>query len=111
MAYDEGLAARLREQLAGIAQITEKNMFGGLAFLCGGHMFVGIVGDTLMVRVGPEAYEAALQRPHAREMTFTGKPMRGYVYVDPPGFAEDAALIGWREQAYTFVLGLPPKQV
>lgn len=109
MAYDEGLTTRLREVLAATPQISEKKMFGGLAFMSGGHLFVGIVGDTLMVRVGPAAYEAALARPFVRVMDFTGKPMRGYVYVDPPGYAEDADLIGWSEQAHRFVQSLPPK--
>ena len=81
MAYDEGLAERLREVFPEHAGIAEKKMFGGLCFLARGHMFVGIVGEALMARVGPVAYEKALRRPHARVMDFTGKPMKGYVYV------------------------------
>ena len=70
MAYDEGLAQRIRE-ISGAARVTEKKMFGGLAFLARGHMFVGIVGDTLMARIGPEPHAEALRKPHMREMDFT----------------------------------------
>jgi hypothetical protein len=110
MAYDEGLAQRIREHL-GAARITEKKMFGGVAFLSRGYMFVGIVGDTLMVRVGPTAYAAALKRRHVREMDFTGRPMKGYVYVDPPGIDRDADLAGWIEAGRAFVKSLPAKKM
>lgn len=109
MAYDEGLAERLRDILRDSPALTEKKMFGGLAFLAGGHMFVGIVGAALMARVGPDNHAAALARPHVRPMDFTGKPMKGYVYVDPPGFARDADLEGWVRQCRAFVRSLPPK--
>lgn len=62
-----------------------------------------------MVRVGPSAYAAALQRPHAREMDFTGQPMKGYVFVDPPGFEDDEALSSWVQAGLTFVATLPAK--
>jgi hypothetical protein len=84
-------------------------MFGGLAFLVGGHMCCGVVGDRLMVRVGPDAYEEALGRPHARKMDFTGRPMRGLVYVEPRGFASEDALAGWIARGLAFVETLPPK--
>ncbi|HEX5051357.1 MAG TPA: TfoX/Sxy family protein [Planctomycetota bacterium] len=109
MAYDTGLAERLRELIPAEAGFGEKKMFGGLAFLSRGHMFVGIVGDTLMARVGREAHAAALRRPHVREMDFTGKPMRGYVYVDPPGIEEDRELKRWVAACLAFVQTLPPK--
>jgi TfoX/Sxy family transcriptional regulator of competence genes len=109
MAYDEGLAERLRETFPERAGIAEKKMFGGLCFLARGHMFVGIVGGTLMARVGPAAYEKALRRPHARVMDFTGKPMRGYVFVDPSGFAEDRDLKRWVDDSLGFVATLPDK--
>ena len=109
MAYDEGLAERLREVVAEEPGITEKKMFGGLALMTRGHMFVGIVGDALMVRVGPEGYEAALARPHVRPMDFTGKPMTGYVFVDPPGLESDDELAGWVERGRAFAGGLPAK--
>lgn len=86
MAYDEGVAERLRALFADPPGVTEKKMFGGMAFMYRGHMLVGIIGESLMARVGPDAYAAALSRTFVREMDFTGKPMKGYVYVDPAGF-------------------------
>jgi TfoX/Sxy family transcriptional regulator of competence genes len=109
MAYDEGLAERLREAFHPLRGITERKMFGGIAFMSRGHMFVGIVGDTLMARVGPEQYEDALARPHVRTMDFTGKPMKGLVFVDPPGFEDDAELADWIARSYGFVQTLPAK--
>lgn len=109
MAYDEGLAERIREALADQPGITERKMFGGLAFMSRGHMFVGIVGESLMARVGPEVYADALSRPHARVMDFTKKPMKGYVYVDPPGIEDDRALAEWVDWSHAFVATLPAK--
>ena len=77
MAYDESLAQRVRKLLAEQAGLSEQRMFGGLAFLLGGHMCVGIVKDRLMVRVGPAAYASLVAQPHARKMDFTGRPMKG----------------------------------
>jgi TfoX/Sxy family transcriptional regulator of competence genes len=109
MAYDEGLAERLRELLPEHAGITEKKMFGGLCLLSRGHMFVGIVGEALMARVGPAAYDKALRRPHTRVMDFTGRPMKGYVFVDPPGYEEDRNLKRWVDDSLKFVKTLPDK--
>jgi TfoX/Sxy family transcriptional regulator of competence genes len=85
-------------------------MFGGLAFLSGGHMACGIVGDDLMLRLGEDAAEKALGRPHVRPMDFTGRPMRAMVYVAPDGFATDDALVSWVRQALDFVATLPAKR-
>lgn len=109
MAYDQGLAARLTDLLAHHPDISDRKMFGGLALLCRGHMFLGIVGDTLMVRVGPKDYAGALAMPHVREMNFTGRPMKGYVYVDAPGFESDEDLARWVEAGLRFVASLPPR--
>ncbi len=109
MAYDEGLAERLRELCAENAGITEKKMFGGVAWMLRGNMFVGIVKNDLMVRVGKEGNAAALALPHARPMDFSGKPMDGYVYVAPPGVASEQALAGWVDRGATFALTLPTK--
>jgi hypothetical protein len=109
MAYDEGLAQRLREILADRYGVEEKRMFGGIAFMLRGHMCCGIVGDTLMVRTGPDHYAAALQRPHAREMNFTGKAMKGFVYVAPAGIEDDEDLQAWVALAVGFVNSLPGK--
>jgi len=110
MSYDEGLAQRLREVLEERSGVTEKQMFGGLAFLLHGSMVVGIIHDELMARVGPIQHEAALARPHARLMDFAGRPMKGYVYVAPAGIESDAALAEWVSLAVTFVSTLPPKE-
>ena len=99
MAYDEGLAERLRDVLNSRPGISEKKMFGGLAFMSRGYMFIGILGDVLMARVGPEYYREALTRLNVREMDFTGKPMKGYVFVDPPGFETDPDLSGGSRNA------------
>ena len=95
MAFDPGLAERIRDVLAGSEGVTERRMFGGLAFMLHGNMFVGVLGSTLMARVGPEAYARALGRPHVREMDFTGRPMKGYVFVTPEGFDLDNDLAYW----------------
>lgn len=109
MAYDEGLAQRIREVLDETAGATEKKMFGGLCFLIGGNMTCGVVGDELMVRVGPEAYEDALAQPHAREMDFTGRPMKGMVYVAADALDDDDVLAGWVERGAAFAGSLPAK--
>ncbi len=109
MAFDEGLAERVRDALRDREDLTEKKMFGGLCFLLGGNMCCGIVGEELMLRVGPERYEAVLARPHAREMDFTGRALRGMVYVGSAGLAEDAALAEWLAPAVSFAGSLPPK--
>ena len=109
MAFDEGLAERIRELLRDRRGVDERRMFGGLAFMLDGHMFVGILGDTLMARVGPEAYAKALAQKHVREMDFTGKPMKGYVFVAPEGFESDAALESWIGRCANFVQTLPAK--
>ena len=110
MAYDEGLAHRVRAALSHRSDLTEKKMFGGLCFLLGGNMCCGIVGDELMLRIGPDAYDGVLARPHAREMDFTGRPMRGMVFVEAGGLSSDTALAEWLEPAVTFAGALPRKQ-
>jgi TfoX/Sxy family transcriptional regulator of competence genes len=89
--------------------LSERKMFGGLCFLHEGNMCFGIVGSELMVRVGPDAYESSLSRPHAREMDFTGRSMRGMVYVAEAGIQEDEDLGGWLERGLEFASLLPPK--
>ena len=110
MAYDEGLAERLREILADRRGVIEKKMFGGLAFMSPEFMFVGIIGDALMARVGPDGHAEALSHPHVRVMDFTGKPMKGYILVDPAGFENDEDLAYWVERCEGFVRSLPPKK-
>jgi TfoX/Sxy family transcriptional regulator of competence genes len=95
MAYDEALAKRVREVVGDKRGVTERKMFGGLAFMLRGNMFVGILEDRLMARVGPQNYERALASPGAREMDFTGKPMRGYVFVDSSSVKSAGNLKHW----------------
>lgn len=109
MAYDEGIAERLRELFARRPGVTEKKMFGGLAFMYRDHMLVGIIGESLMARVGPDAYAAALRRPFAQAMDFTGKPMKGYVYVAPAGYESDEDLKIWVDRCLDFNASLPAK--
>lgn len=109
MAYDEGLAHRIREHFDSNEDVVEKKMFGGLAFMLGDHMCCGIVDEQLMARIGKEAYAAALSEPHVSEMAFTGKPLSGFVYVSAEGIAEDADLDRWIERCAAFVASLPPK--
>ena len=85
-------------------------MFGGLCFMSGGNMSFGILGSQIMVRVGPDAYPHALRLPHAREMDFTGRSMRGMVYVDPDGISEDEDLEAWLRRGLTFAQSLPAKR-
>lgn len=106
MAYDETLADRIRRAVGPRPDVTEKRMFGGLAFLLGGRMFCGIVKDDLMVRVGPERYKAALAEAHVRPMHFTGRPMNGYVFVGPGGSRTEKAIKKWVERGAAFVATL-----
>ena len=110
MAYDEQLADRIRAALATTPDVSERKMFGGLAFMVAGHMACGIVGEDLMLRVGEDGAEAALDEPHTRPMDFTGKPMKSMVYVAPAGTETDAALLAWVERATGYARTLPPKQ-
>jgi len=109
VAYDEKLANRVREALARRRGISEKKMFGGLCFLVDGHMACGIIGDQLVVRVGPDAYEEALTKPGAREMDFTGRAMKGMVYVGPRGHGRVPSLKAWVERGLVYARSLPPK--
>lgn len=109
MAFDEGLAERIRGVLGDRGDVVEKKMFGGLAFMVGGHMCAGIVKEELMVRVGKDAHEDSLAQPHARKMDFTGRSLKGMVYVGVEGFEDDADLEAWIGRGLRFVTGLPPK--
>lgn len=110
MAYDEGLAERLREIFQDRPDVEIKKMFGGLCFMVSNHMCCGIVGETLMARVGPGAYQGCLAKPHASEMDFTGRALKGMVYVAPEGIELDSDLQAWVLVCETFVTSLPPKQ-
>src|SRR5262245_60586838 len=109
MSYDEALADRIRGVVSKRPGITERAMFGGVAFMLNGNMFVGIVKDDLMVRVGPDLHDASLREPHVRPMDFTGRPMVGYVFVAPAGVDTDASLARWVDRGAEFVATLPAK--
>ena len=109
MAYDEGLAERIRQCLGADPGVAEKRMFGGIAFLYQGNMAVGVTGEDLMVRVGQDAADAALARPGARLFDMTGRPMRGWVVVAGSAVTEDAALGAWIDQGRAYAASLPPK--
>ena len=109
MAYNEKLAERVRAVFELEPNCTERKMFGGLCFMVGRNMAVGITGDDLMVRPGPINFEAALSLPHARPMDFTERPMKGFVYVESEGFATDTALAAWVERGAAYARSLPAK--
>jgi TfoX/Sxy family transcriptional regulator of competence genes len=110
MAYDEDLAQRVRARLAAEEDITERAMFGGLAFLLRGNVAVGITGEDLMVRVGPNASDDALERPHTRPFDMTGRPMKGWILVEPEGVRTEAELAEWVAQGVAFAGSLPAKR-
>jgi TfoX/Sxy family transcriptional regulator of competence genes len=102
MAYDETLAARVRDALADAPDLGERRMFGGLAFLSAGTMVCAVIGDELMVRLGEQDAAAALGEPHTRPMDFTGKVSRSAVFVTAEGLRSDPALRGWVQRALRF---------
>ena len=115
MAYSELLADRVRQRLHHISQLEEKKMMGGLIFMVNGKMCIGVdfdkkrQEDRLMVRLGKAEYESALAEKGSRIMDFTGKPLRGFVYVDQEGFESDEDLASWVDMSMKFVFSLPPK--
>jgi hypothetical protein len=109
MAYDDKLAGRVRTVMEEEGTHVEKKMFGGLCFLVGGNMAIGVNRDNLMVRVGPDAHEATLKLKHARPMDFTGRPMKGMVFVGPEGTATKKNLRAWVRRGLTFAGSLPAK--
>ena len=109
MAFDEWLADRVRRALGGRKGLAEKKMFGGIAFLLGGNMCVGVHRNDLIVRVAAEQTDALLKEKHTRLFDLTGRPMKGWLLVEPRGLASDAALGKWIGIARGFAETLPPK--
>jgi hypothetical protein len=109
MAYDKGLAQRVRELLEEKPGFVEKKMFGGICFLLCGNMACGIIHEDLIVRAGAERYEASLKLPHTRKFDITGKPMKGWVMVSSEGYETDEDLFHWIQQGVHYALSLPPK--
>ena len=110
MAYDLTLAARIADLLNGQQGAQQKRMFGGVCFLLRGNMCCGVAGKKLMVRVGKEPYESALQKPHARPMDLTGRPLRGFVFVMPQGVRTRKALKAWVDLGVRYATSLPAKR-
>lgn len=102
MAFNEKLSDRIREYLQHLPQVEEKLMFGGVCYMVNGKMCVGVVKDELMCRIGPEAYPLALEKPGCREMIFTGKPMKGYVFVNEEGMRSKKDFAYWMELSLKF---------
>ncbi|HZY28054.1 MAG TPA: TfoX/Sxy family protein [Jiangellaceae bacterium] len=109
MAYDEGLASRVRDLIGPDPRLAEKTMFGGLAMLLQGNMAVGVRGDDLIVRTDPDEQETLLAEPGARPFDLTGRPMKGWLLVDASGYAEDDDLGRWVDRGLAYAGGLPPK--
>ncbi|MGE5636594.1 MAG: TfoX/Sxy family protein [Nocardioidaceae bacterium] len=111
MAYDEGLANRIRELIAGEGDVTEQRMFGGLAFLVGGHMSVAASGrGGLMVRVDPGDTAALLRKPHAGPFEMRGRALEGWLRVDAEGVRTKRQLEPWVERGVAYARSLPPKR-
>lgn len=109
MAYDEGLAQRVREILEEKPGYNEKKMFGGICFLLHGNMACGILDYDIIIRVGPEQYEKSLKLPYTRIFDFTGRPMKGWIMVSQKGHDSDDDLFGWVQKGVNYALSLPPK--
>jgi hypothetical protein len=109
MAFDAQLAERMREQLGARRGLVEKKMFGGLAFLLNGNMCCGVHGDSMIVRLDPAQAEQALSQPHIRPFDLTGRPMKGWVLVQPAGLTAEADLAGWVEASVKYAASLPAK--
>ena len=109
MAFDEQLAERIRKALGKRKGLAEKQMFGGIAFLLNGNMCVGVHQNELMVRLAPEETDKALAQRHTKLFDLTGRPMKGWILVQPAGLATAAQLGKWVKIAATFAGALPKK--
>ena len=109
MAYDEGLATRVREILGDRPGVAEKQIFGGLAFLVQGNMACGMRGEDLIVRLAADAAESVQGEPGVRPFDLTGRPMKGWLQVGPDGHAEDGDLRRWVDRGVAHAASLPPK--
>jgi hypothetical protein len=109
MAYSESLAARIRQRLARRKSVEEMKLFGCVAFLLHGNMLIGVWKDSLIARLGPDEGDEALWEPHVKEFDITGRPMKGWVLVEPEGVEDDDQLKGWIQRAVKFVGNLPKK--
>ena len=109
MAFDQGLAERIRKHIVRQKGLTEKRMFGGLAFLLNGNMCCGVHQGELIVRLDPAQIGSALAEPHTRVFDLSGRPMKGWILVEPAGLADEPALAKWLRFATNFSASLPKK--
>jgi TfoX/Sxy family transcriptional regulator of competence genes len=109
MAYDQRLADDVRARIGDRPDLTEREMFGGIAFMIGGNMAVGVSGDELMVRIGKEAHDDLVTEPGARTFDMSARPMRGWLSVSAEGFGTDASLDSWIGRGVSYAESLPPK--
>jgi hypothetical protein len=109
MAFDETLAARIRDALARKRGVEEKKIFSSIGYLLNGNMLVGVWRNSLIVRLGADKYDDALLEPHVRKFNPTGRPMKGWVLVGPEGIENDEQLTAWIGRAMKFVRTLPAK--
>ncbi len=109
MAYDLTLAERIRKRLTGQSGLSEKTMFGGIGFLLNGNMCCGVLGKEMIVRLDPEEAEKALRKPDSRVFDFSGRPMKGWIFVHGKGVTTGAKLNAWVDMAVRYARSLPPK--
>ena len=109
MAYDHELAERVRELVALRADVVEREMFGGIAWMLAGNMACGVIGDDLLVRLGPDEGRRALGEEHTRPFEMSGRPTKAFILVAPEGVAADEDLAGWVDAGADFAASLPPK--
>ena len=109
MAYDTSIADEIRLRIGSHAGVTEREMFGGIAFMIHGNMAVGVSGEELMVRVGKQDHDEAVTLPGARIFDMSGRPMRGWLAVAPEGFADEDALSSWIDRGVRYAESLPKK--
>lgn len=109
MAYNEDLAQKVRSQVGKVSGLTEKKMFGGIAFVLNGNMACGVNGENLIVRVGPEKHAEAEKQPHTKAFDMTGRPMKGWIAVDAKGREKDQDLKKWIDMGVQYAKSLPKK--
>jgi len=110
MAYDMELVKRIRARMEGLPTLEEKKMFGGVGFLLHGNMACGVHKNSMIVRVAPEKHTELMARPHTRPFDMTGRPMKGWLVVDPEGCRSEEQLDAWVKEGVDFALSLPPKE-
>src|SRR5690349_20766110 len=110
MAFDQAVADRLRSALARRRGLTERKMFGGLVFMLHGNMVCGVMGDSVLLKLGEEGAAVVLGQPHIGEFHFAGRVSKGMIVLAPAGLETDGDLRRWVEQAVQFVHTLPPKE-